>query len=426
MFVRIVALNRRNVVMAKGSRFSRLVPAVGAVSVTTAFIVGLGGPAFAASPAPFTAGDVAIYRVGTGTGALTSAGTAAFIDEYSSSGSLVQSIPLPTAVNGLDKPLVASGTATSEGQLSLSVDGQYLLATGYDATPGTASVAGTTSTAVPRVVGRIDGNGNIDTTTALTDALSGNNPRTAVSTDGTHIWIGGANGVNATTLGSTTSSLLSSQNTRQLGIFNSQLYLSSSSGTNKGVNSVGTGLPTSGTQTLTLLAGSASAYGYAFVTLGSGSTPDTLYVADSTTTAGNASILKFGLSSGTWVAEGSISVAVGTLNLEGLAVSVSNGVATLFATSGAGTSTGGGSLYTATDSTGAGGTASGSAPSIATASANETFRGVAFVPGFTGAGTGTPEVPIAVVLPIAGALLLGGTFYVSRRRSGNRATPVAA
>jgi hypothetical protein len=404
--------------MPKGSRIRKLVPALGAVSVTTAFVVGLGGPAFGASS--FQAGDLAIYRVGTGTGSLTSGSTAAFIDEYSPSGVLVQSIPLPTAPNGTDKPLTASGTATSEGELTDSVDGQYLMATGYDAAPGIASIASTTSASVPRVVARIDGQGNVDTTTALTDADSANNPRTAVSTDGSTIWVGGANGVNATTLGSSTSTAISTQNTRQLGIFNNQLYLSSSSGSFKGVNSLGTGLPTSGSPSLTLLAGSASAYSYAFVTLGSGSTPDTLYVADSTITSGNASILKFGLSGGTWVAEGSISVPVGTLNLEGLAVSVSSGTATLFATSGAGTSSGGGSLYKATDSSGAGANASGSATSIATAGANESFRGVAFVPSSTGVGTGLPEVPVVVVLPVAGALLLGGAFYVTRRRQGNR------
>jgi hypothetical protein len=75
------------------------------------------------TPAAFTPGDIVVYQVGTGAAALTSAATATFLDEYSPTGTLVQSIPLPTAVSGSQLPLTNSGTATSEGQLSLSVNG---------------------------------------------------------------------------------------------------------------------------------------------------------------------------------------------------------------------------------------------------------------------------------------------------------------
>src|SRR5205085_206509 len=95
--------------------------------------------------APLTSGDLVIYRVGDGSAALANTATAVFLDEYTSAGVLVQSIALPTAVSGANKRLTASGTATAEGLLTRSVDGRYLVAEGYDAATGTASITTSTS-----------------------------------------------------------------------------------------------------------------------------------------------------------------------------------------------------------------------------------------------------------------------------------------
>src|SRR5262249_7862810 len=151
-------------------------------------------PAVAAT---FTPGDIVVYRVGTGSGSLTNTGNAVFLDEFSPAGALVQSIAIPATAAGSNKPLIASGTATSEGLLSRSADGRYLVLTGYGTTVGGAtSLSGTTATAVPRVVGRVDSAGAVDTSTALTDFASGNNPRSATSNDGAEFWVaGGAGGV---------------------------------------------------------------------------------------------------------------------------------------------------------------------------------------------------------------------------------------
>src|SRR5262249_42112858 len=112
-------------------------------------------------PAAFTTGDLVIYRVGTGAAGLTNAGTAVFLDEYTPTGTLVQSLALPTTASGTSHRLVASGTATSEGLLTLSADTHFLALTGYDAALGTASIAGTSSSAVPRTVGRVAADGTI-------------------------------------------------------------------------------------------------------------------------------------------------------------------------------------------------------------------------------------------------------------------------
>jgi hypothetical protein len=49
-----------------------------------------------AAASAFTMGDLVVVRVGDGSAALTGNATAAFLDEYTQAGVLVQSIPLPT------------------------------------------------------------------------------------------------------------------------------------------------------------------------------------------------------------------------------------------------------------------------------------------------------------------------------------------
>jgi hypothetical protein len=356
----------------------------------------------------FTAGDIVVYRVGTGTGALGSGGAAVFLDEYTPSGAFVESVPLPTSTSGSNKPLVASGTATSEGLLTLSPNGQFLAATGYDAAVGTTKVGSTTSTATPRTVAIINAAGTVNTTTALTDAATGNNVRSAVTSDGTNIWVGGAaGGVRSTTIGSSTSTEIVSdpptgtsyKNVREVNIANGQLYTSADP-TKAGIDiaTVGTGLPTSGSLTPANLPGLPTSgfdpYGYSFLTLGTGSAPDTMYVADNTAGA----VDKFALVSGTWTAAGSVSVP-GVIGVA--ANDDGNGNVTIdaSASNSAGTS---GTLSVITDTSGLGGTLTGSATTPVTLPANETFRGVAFAPGTVlGSGGGVKPPPAVPTISVA-------------------------
>ena len=157
----------------------------------------------------FTAGNIIVVRVGDGSGSLTSASTAVFLDEYTTGGAFVQSIAIPTLASGSNAPLTLSGTATSEGAIAGSVDGRYLTIAGYGAAPGTASIAGTSSVSVNRVVARIDASASVDITTKLIDASTGNNIRGAVTNDGTAFWVAGADGgVRYAALGATTSTQL--------------------------------------------------------------------------------------------------------------------------------------------------------------------------------------------------------------------------
>lgn len=346
------------------------------VSLALACALALPGLCSAAS---FTAGNLVIYRVGTGAAALSSAATAVFLDEYTTTGALVQSIALPTAVSGANQPLTASGSATSEGLMTRSTDGRYLMLTGYSAVPGTLAVAGTASATTPRVVGRADAAGNVDTTTALTDFSNLSNPRSTVSTTGTDLWItGGAGGIRYATLGGTTSVQLATTpnptNLRQTRIVGGQMYTSSASGAFR-LATVGAGLPTTAGQTITNLPGfptsGGSPYGFLFADLDAGvAGVDTVYVADDGAGA-TAGIWKYSLVGGTWTANGNI-VAAGVRGLTGTVTGTS---VQLFGTAN-------GFLYTLTDTTGYNVTIAGTVTTLTTiaAGANIAFRGIDWAP----------------------------------------------
>ncbi len=328
--------------------------------------------------APFVPGNLVVVRVGDGSATLSSAATPVFLLEYTLSGTLVQTIPLPTTISGNHRRLTLSGTATSEGHLTLSANGQYLTMVGYDAPIGQAAIVSTFATTNNRVVARIDMNGNIDTTTALSDAYNGNNARSAVSTDGINIWLAGNGGagqgasaaVRYTTLGSTTSVQLHSTNTntRVVNIYNGQLYVSQSTGAFLGVSTVGAGLPTTGNQALVQLpgtwtSGTHSVYDFWF------KDPTTLYMADDGTAANLGGIQKWTFDGANWSLQYTLlNNGSTTTPCRGLAGYVNDeGYAVLFATTG-------GSLITITD-TGANATST----VIASAPANTAFRGVEYL-----------------------------------------------
>jgi hypothetical protein len=367
--------------------------------------------------AAFTAGDIVVYRVGDGTAGLTSAGTAVFLDEYSSAGVLMQSLPLPTVANGASKRLVASGSAGSEGQLGRSADGQYVVLTGYDAALGTAGVASSSASAVPRTIGRVKFDGSIDTSTALTDFSGGNNPRSATTSDGMEFWgAGGAGGIRYAALGGTTSVQLNtdSVNNRYVGIFGGQLYLSSQKQSIR-VAALGTGLPATTGQSAINLPGFAttgSPEAFWFADLDGTPGVDTLYVADAA-----AGLQKFSLKSGKWFSNGTAGSGNDAYN--GVAGTVGGGVVTLYATRK------GRELAVLVDASGFDGTLSGSPALLAAADANEAFRGVALAPIAANASSPT-ATPTATPRPSTAAATATATASAMPSATTAQATPAAA
>ena len=341
------------------------------LAVLTQFALGT-----AVTAASFTTGNIVVYRVGDGSAALASSGTAIFLDEYATTpGTAVQSIALPTTTAGSNRRIVASGTASSEGLLTRSTDGRFIVLTGYDAALATASLTTSTSATVNRVIARVGANGVIDTTTALTDASTGASPRGVASTNGTDLWIsGGAGAERYATLGGTTSVQLSTTptNLRAVAIYGSpqQLFISSQSGATR-VCTVGAGVPTTSGQTTTNLTGySTTAAANAFVLFDLDATVaglDTLYVAEETAGV----IQKYSLVSGTWTANGTIAAA-SVRGLTGFAIGPS---VTLF-----GTYSNGSKVFKLTDASGYNATITGTVTDLATAPTNTAFRGVALTP----------------------------------------------
>jgi hypothetical protein len=331
-----------------------------------------------------TGGNLAVYRVGDGVQTLANTGNSVFIDEFTPAGALLGSIALPTADNGSTHAVTASGTATSEGLLTLSTNGQYLLATGYDLPPNQATSVVSSSAA--RVVARVDALGNVDSSTALTDWAQGNNPRSATSTDGVSLWVtGAAGGIRFTTLGSTTSTELGTAvvNLRQTDIFGGQLFFSTASGSSFRIATVGSGLPTTAGQTFTAIPGFpatiGSPYGFFFTDLNGDGAIDTLYVADDTSGAVPGGVTKYSLVGGSWTATG---VAGNSTDAyRGITGFTSNGVVTLYSTRNGGSSTaGGGQLVSIVDASGFDGTLSATPTLLASAATGTSFRGVAFAP----------------------------------------------
>jgi hypothetical protein len=253
----------------------------------------------------FTSGNFVVLRIGSGNEPLT-AGVAnpVFLDEYSPCGDLMRTIPMPVSVNGSNKRLTLpiSTSDYTEGYISLSQDGLKLALAGYDADPGTAGVTTTSSTTVKRVVGIVDQNGNVNTSTALS-AFNAASVRAAVI-NGTDIWVsGGSGGVMYTTTGSTSHTQITTTTARSLMVIDGQLYASSTSGSLR-LTTVGSGLPTTSGQTMLNLPGTpieGSPYQFFIVHAGSGS--DVLYIAD------NNLLRKYSLVSGSWVSNGTIGTA---------------------------------------------------------------------------------------------------------------------
>ncbi|WP_436496200.1 ExeM/NucH family extracellular endonuclease [Actinokineospora sp. HUAS TT18] len=331
----------------------------------------------AATAASFAPGNVVVARVGTGDAALTNAATPVFLDEFTPSGDLVRSVPLPTSVSGANRRVTMSGSATSEGALALSQDGHYLTLGGYDADPGLAGIAGTTSAVANRVVARVDVDGNVDSSTAITDAFSGNNIRGVASDDGSRHWAVGANGgVRLAANGATTTTQINTAaptNIRAATVAGGQLFVSTGSGTT-GVYSVGTGLPTTGGQTPALVAAVPSPY--AVVALDRDpavSGVDTLYVADDSA-APNGGIVKFSFDGTTWTARGAFRPA--NSGVRGLTGTVTGSTVSLFAT----TSATAASLVRVEDTAASAAPIAATGTVLRTASANTAFRGVAFAP----------------------------------------------
>ncbi|MCD6013183.1 MAG: hypothetical protein K0Q79_3045 [Flavipsychrobacter sp.] len=343
----------------------------------------------------FTAGRLVVERVGDGN-PQSPAGTQIFLDEYTTTGIAGISLALPTVNVASVNRTVASGTGVSEGFMTRSVDGKWLVVPGYDAAPGTPSVA---SSAANKVITRVDGNGGF-ASTVVTDASAfpSNSFRGVATTDGSEYWLSGtgtgpvyvAHQGNTTAVSGTEVSGTNMDN-RGIMIAGSQLYIAANTGVSNGIYQVGTGLPTTAGSIMTPVATAGitgDPHCFAFVTNGL----PVMYVADHA----NKLVRKYFQSSGSWFAAGAVSVTVGGVatGLYGITGTVVGGVVRLYATT---TNIAGSNsrIISFSDATAASTVITGSVvgTTIVGPTSNTALHGITFVPfSVTGIASGTSAV----------------------------------
>jgi hypothetical protein len=333
-----------------------------------------------------------VVRVGDGSAALSAAATATFIEvRRLDDGTLIDTIPLPTQVSGLNQPLTLSGTANLEGALKRSADKHYVTMAGFAVDFGRTNVAQTASSTVNRVVARVASDRAVDTSTLLTSAFSGSTstnaePRSAASSDGLSFWIAGAGtsntgGIWYIPFNTSSATQITGQggnnpNTVQTcGIFNGQLYGASNASSYFGVFGVGTGLPTSQAAATILpgfpTSGSSSPVDFAVLDRDPAvAGADTIYVGDDRAKSGGGGIQKWTFNGTTWTLAYTLSSGLTTGIRHLMAVEVTGGVEVL-----AVTASNSNSIVKVLDS---GGTSA--ATTLVAAQTNKAFRGLAMSP----------------------------------------------
>jgi hypothetical protein len=399
----------------------------------------------------FIPGDlvISVYGDGADTGNYGDNQAAPIVlEQVTTAGVYVSQLELPqttTIVNGVTEYAVSGEYgSSSEGTLELSEDGQSLVIMGYGvnaatflaggvAQYGTLALAQSNSipnngsvTPVARVVADINAYGTVDSSTAVYNFATGNNPRSVATVNGSTFYISGqgisgdtTQGVFEVQDGTTTSSptiIDDSTDTRTVEIYNNELYVSrdskqpKSTGTSN-ISNYGSVLPTSATspiilngisQSITLTA--AEENGVNNSRLGKSvdlspenfffASPTVLYVADSGNpkegTLGDGGLQKWMLVGKTWTLEYTISAGLnlvantasaGTTGLIGLTGTVVGNQVYLYATNATINDLDQTYLFGVSDVLNATTAAAGeSFTTLVTAAADTNIRGVAFAP----------------------------------------------
>jgi hypothetical protein len=235
--------------------------------LSVAAVAALAAPAKAGSGFDFTEGDlvVTVEGDGAGTGSYTDNQAAPLtLYEFTPTGTLAGSLVLSQTASGANSAISGEYGSSSEGTVQLSGNGKYLTVMGYgvnakafNADPGaygpdptntalgqSGSLTGQSYTAVPRVVAEISAGGAVNTSTALYNIFDQNNPRSVYTVDGTSFYVSGqgnypdaTGGVFYAVNGSHSATSITgadagsgmSQDTREVQVYDGQLYVSTDS-----------------------------------------------------------------------------------------------------------------------------------------------------------------------------------------------------
>ncbi len=305
----------------------------------------------------FTAGNAVVYRLtGLSSTPLATQGSTAFLEEYSPTGALIQTVEMPTSPSGVNRKF-AGVNNSPDGIITRSQDKRYIVIPGYEAEEGDPGVTtGSGATYVNRIIGTVRYDKVINTSLALTEAQYGINNviRSAATVDGTAFWISGSNNV-VYNNGATNTVINTKNGFYGARIFNNQLYFAyrasnddipnsvscpicTGDGTGDGkVVKLGSGLPTSASAQIEI--GNApngiapSNSGFPIVSLffadlsSSIPGPDVLYIAEES--SGSGGVSKFSFNGTTWASNGKIT----GVNIQGVDGYVTGTSVRLYATS---------------------------------------------------------------------------------------------
>lgn len=336
----------------------------------------------------FTPGNLVVLQT---SGTASKAGSPVTLKEFTTSGVAGMSVTLPTTG---PTPFQSAGVyGGSEGFLTTSADGKYLVLGGYATTGSYSDITATTATSVPRTVGLVYPSGfylQFDTSNTF---YSANDMRGAVS-DGTSFWAAGASnaldGIDffgpgphfALANGSTPPKAYS------LRIFNGQIYYStqkagpSNSSSQLGIFALGTGLPTSGTVGVTQIinTGTAVAEDFSFNTAGS-----ICYIAINVNSSVGG-IQKWTKSGSTWSLQYTLGTGITNTGAYGLVVDYSGTNPIIYATT---FDAAGNRVVKIVDN---GSVALSTVTTLVAATPNVYYKGITFAP----VASGTPLVNISV------------------------------
>ena len=386
----------------------------------------------ASAQTAFTSGNLVVLRIADRT---ASTAQAVQIQEYTTSttslGTALQSIVIPSSTE--TNKFTVVGNLTAAGNLSLNPNGTVTFA-GYRASSGDLSPVTASSATVNRVIGSLNlTTGVVNTNVSLSGAYDGLTFRSVATSNGQTFYLSGAGSSTTasgagqiatvtgglpgtvTTLSSTTALTTDSNNSlRHIQVANGNLFVSSGSSTpGQQVFQVGTGLPTTGNQTLSasfVTQGATNPYNsFALARLGTGTSWnstgfDTIYAVKNNSVIGS-SVQKWSFDGTAWTAAGNISLS----GVNHIAIR-QNSIASvdLFVTTQTPTALTLSTIQVLTDTTGFGGSLSGSFNTILSGTGNEGFLGIAYY-------TPVPEPSTVLAISAASVALVGA---VRRRWRG--------
>ncbi|HEY7115909.1 MAG TPA: hypothetical protein VH475_04955 [Tepidisphaeraceae bacterium] len=266
--------------------------------------------------APFTPGDLAVLRYGDGAETLGSGNAVSMhVDEYTTAGTFVQSIDLPTSGTGAATALPGGGR---EGIVQLAQDRRSIVVGGYRAATGTPT------TLADKVIAVVRADGSADTATSYNNVQVGNPIRSVATRDATSFYTAsdGSNSLAYVPYGAgATAVAIQSGSWRAAHVANDQLYVVSGSSNFRGISTVGTGLPTSAGQsfaTITPAPNPATGPGVSSMVIASDN-PNLIYAAgsalvalDSGTGAGGDDFRRYRFDGTSWVLNGSSAGGIGS------------------------------------------------------------------------------------------------------------------